>query len=407
MKKSLAAVFFLSIFLFFFCLSWQAAHAACHDFFNSTHSGGYAIVDEKGRIISACNPDAPFIPASILKIQTALAAFHILGPEYRFQTFFYMDAQNNLYVQGSGDPLLVSEEVERILLELQQRGVREMNNIFVDNSLFALQHQVPGRGVSDNPFDSPVGATGVNFNTLNIRVNEQGQVVSAEPQTPNLPIMHEMGRELEQGTYRLNICQEECAPEERMARYTAELFQGVQRRIGIPGDGRIGLQQVPENATLIYTHKNSKPLEKVVESFLEYSNNYIANQVFLACGSKRYGYPATWDKARRAVQEALVNVLGQETSLKIFMEEGSGLSRRNSITATAMVNSLVAFRPYQRLLQEKKGRKIKSGTLNGVYNYAGYLDKEKPFVILINQEQNMRDKVLEYLENLAKEGRDN
>ncbi|MDH3330422.1 MAG: D-alanyl-D-alanine carboxypeptidase [Desulfobulbaceae bacterium] len=404
-KSHFNGVLFLLISLLSFCCSWQAAHATCHDFSDIIHSGGYAVADETGRIISSCNPDTPFIPASIIKIQTALAAFHILGRDFRFQTAFYMDGQNNLYIVGSGDPLLISEEVERLLVELRNRNVSEINSIFVDNSRFSLTEQVPGSGQSDNPFDSPVSATGVNFNTVSIRVNEGGEVVSAEPQTPTLPIMKEMGRGLEQGVYRLNICQGKCTPDERTARYTAELFRGLQRRAGIPGNGRFGIRHVPSGTKLIYTHENSRNLDQVVASFLEYSNNYIANQVFLTCGAGKFGYPATWDKARRAVQEALEDILGSETASMTALYEGSGLSRRTSTTAFAMIRSLAAFKPYQELIQEKNGNRVKSGTLDGVYNYAGYLHNEKPFVILLNQEQNTRESVLQRLERLTEHDR--
>jgi len=216
-----------------------------------------------------------------------------------------------------------------------------------------------------------------------------------------LPIMKEMGRGLEQGVYRLNICQEECIPDELTARYTAELFRGLQRREGISGDGRFGIRHVPASTRLIYTHENSRNLNQVVASFLEYSNNYIANQVFLTCGARKYGYPATWDKARRAVQEALEDILGPATASMTALYEGSGLSRRTSTTASAMIRTLAAFKPYKKLIQEKNGNRIKSGTLDGVYNYAGYIHNEKPFVILLNQEQNTREKVLRRLERLT------
>ena len=362
------------------------------------HNGSYAVADENGEIILSCNPDKSLVPASIIKIQTALAAMHILGRDFRFQTVFYIDRADNLYIKGFGDPLLTSEEVERILLELSGRGVKTVNAIYIDTTNFELAGQIPGKGKSENPYDSPVGALGVNFNTVNIRVDRQGNIFSDEPQTPTVPIMKELGRGLKPGLYRLNICQKGCLPQERSARYAGELFRGVQRRLSIKGDGPIGISVVPEEAELIYTHKNSQNLENVIFSFLKYSNNYLANQVFLACGVKKYGFPATWEKARRAVRESLKEILGFETAAQTYMEEGSGLSHLNRTTARAMVQALRAFQPYAHLLQEKKGASLKSGTLNGVYNYAGYLPGGKPFVILLNQEDNTRDSILKRLE---------
>lgn len=383
------------------CVARQAAFAACRDVSGLIRNGGYALADSRGRIISSCNPDTSYIPASVIKIQTALAALHILGSDFRFQTAFFMDDRDNLYIQGGGDPLLVSEEVELILARLKDRGVTTINDIFIDPSLFDLEEQVPGSGVSDNPYDSPVTATGVNFNTVNVRVDNEGKAVSAEPQTPTLPLMREITMGLAPGAYRLNICNRGCVPQEQSARYTAELFRALQKKAGIAGGGLYGSRKPPQNSKMVYLHKSSRSLTEVIASFLKYSNNYIANQVFLACGAAKYGYPATWDKARRAVTEALRNALGNEDLENSTLVEGSGLSRKNKVTAKAMIHTLTAFQSHRELMRQKKGISIKSGTLEGVYNYAGYLDNGMPFVILLNQPGNKRQELLQRLVEIA------
>jgi len=372
----------------------QAAQAACKTFSGLIRNGGYAIADSQGRIVSCCHPDTPFIPASILKIATALAALRILGKEFRFTTEFFIDQQHNLYIKGYGDPMLTSEEVALILQHLRDRGVNSMNGIFIDSSSYALSEQPPGRGGSNNPYDAAIGAVAVNFNTVNIRVNDQGTVVSNEEQTPTLPLMKKLGRGLGPGRYRLNIFRPGCEIGDMTARHTAELFRALQRRAGISGDGPLGSRPVPAACRLVYRHGNSRTLEEMLVSSLKYSNNFIANQIFLACGTHQYGYPATWGKARRAVRTALNHTLGASTADEILMDEGSGLSRRNRLTARTMLRVLQAFQPYAGLLPEKKGMRLKSGTLDGVYNYAGYLRNGAAFVILLNQPLNTRDAVL-------------
>jgi D-alanyl-D-alanine carboxypeptidase/D-alanyl-D-alanine-endopeptidase (penicillin-binding protein 4) len=379
----------------------QAAYAACLSFSDLIQNGSYIVADPSGKVISSCNPNKSFIPASIIKIQTALAAFQILGLDFRFQTAFYTDQQDNLYIKGYGDPFLVSEEIEIILSRLRKRGVNRINSISIDNSSFALSGQVPGRGKSDNPYDSPVGAVGVNFNTVSLRVDDNGRIISAEPQTPTLLIMKELGKGLKQGEYRVNICRKDCQPKVQTVRYATELFRELQRRMTIPGEGQLGSRKVPEEAELVYIHKNTRSIDEVVSSLLKYSNNYVANQVYLVCGAEKYGYPATWQKAERAVREMLEDVLGAQTAATIHIKEGSGLSRENTIAAQAMMQTLIAFKPYIDLLQEKKGGNLKSGTLKGVYTYAGYLSDGKPFVIMLNQQKNTRDAVLKRLQKLS------
>ena len=101
------------------------------------------------------------------------------------------------------------------------------------------------------------------------------------------------------------------------------------------------------------------------------------------------------------MKEALADVLGAQAAGMIHMEEGSGLSRQNSVTSQAMVQTLIAFKPFMQLMQEKKEATIKSGTLQGVYNYAGYLQDGKPFVIMLNQQENTRDSILSRLQKFS------
>ena len=86
--------------------------------------------------------------------------------------------------------------------------------------------------------------------------------------------------------------------------------------------------------------------------------------------------------------------------------EGSGLSRKNRVSPHAMMQLLDAFKPYGELLPQENGRSIKSGTLKGVYSYAGYFrenERRDSFVLLLNQEKNNRDQVLDVLERVYRE----
>ena len=381
---------FCLVILFF----GQSAYAGCPKFSDVIHNGAWAVSDKRGNLVGSCNIDISFIPASILKIPTALAALRVLGPDYRFKTELYLDSRANLYIRGFGDPLLISEEVLAILQNLHSRGVQTINSIYIDDSAFALEHQPPGREASSNPYDAPIGATVVNFNSVAFRVFNNHRVRSSEPQTPTLPIMKKLGRNMSRGRYLINICPGGCQPEKTMARFTAELFRGLQHKAGIHGKGVFGRKKAPAHARLVYFHKNSRKLDEVLESMLKYSSNFIANLLYLTIGAEKYGYPATWAKANRAVHNALVSELGPKTASLFIQEEGAGLSRNNRVTARAMLAALKKFRPYQELLRKRRRVRIKSGTMKGIFNYAGYLPDGKAFVILLNQQGNTRGTVL-------------
>ena len=80
------------------------------------------VVDaETGKPLFARDADRPMVPASNLKVLTALAALEALGPTHRFTTRVLADAPLDadgvvdwLYLQGGGDPSLTSESWWRL-----------------------------------------------------------------------------------------------------------------------------------------------------------------------------------------------------------------------------------------------------------------------------------------------------
>jgi D-alanyl-D-alanine carboxypeptidase/D-alanyl-D-alanine-endopeptidase (penicillin-binding protein 4) len=159
---------------------------------------------------------------------------------------------------------------------------------------------------------------------------------------------------------------------------------------------------VPAGLAPITRHLSSPTLTEAVRAMLEYSNNFIANQLFLTCGAKRFGSPATWDKGREAMTPFLQERVGLDSG-SYTVEEGSGLSRKNRVTPQAMLAILHAFRPYAALMPMRDGVMVKTGTLRGVYTYAGYFQSPQgldPFVLMLNQPENSRDRLLHHLEEL-------
>jgi len=364
-------------------------------------NGGYA-VKKDGRIIAAHNLHKIFVPASIVKIATSLAALRILGPKYRFETYFFMDAKQNLYIKGFGDPFLISEEIVIIVRELKKLGCRRINDIYLDDTAFNISTIADGSGLSDNPYDAQNNALAVNFNTVNVKKDQTGKVSSAEEQTPTLPLMAELAEDLESGIHRINISKDRTGSNEIINRYAGELFRAFQHKEKIPGDGIIVFKKTPDNLTPYYTHQSSKALEDIIAPLMLFSNNFIANQLYLTMGAKLYGYPATWEKSRLAVEDTLLKEFKLSAG-EIRIIEGSGLSRKNLVSPYAMIQLLDFFKPYSGFLPQEDGKILKSGTLKGVYSYGGYFLDNKDldsFVLILNQERNTRERVLKELEQI-------
>lgn len=338
------------------------------------------LVQEHGRPVISHNADRPMVPASTMKILTALAAIERWGLDYRFYTDFYLGADDRLWVKGYGDPYLVSEELERIAKALQAHGIRKVAGLGTDDSYFDPGVEIKGRSSSDNPYDAPVTALAANFNTLNV-VNRGGKVRSAEVQTPLTPLALQFARQLGNGKHRVNLKRRDKA-----VQYFGELLSAKLQQAGIevgagPRNGR-----VPAGARKVYRHENSRNLRAVVAAMLEYSNNFIANGLFLKLADRNDGRPLSMSAAQRVAASWVDRKFGWRG---YRIDEGAGLSRSNRLSARQLVDAASAFAPYMDLLPERNEHvRAKTGTLRGVSCYAGFVKRGsrwEPFGLLFNQ----------------------
>ncbi len=338
------------------------------------------MLEEQGRAVLARNADQPMVPASTMKILTALAAIERWGLDHRFHTDFHLGADNWLWVKGWGDPYLVSEELDRVAQALKDQGVRGVAGIGADDSYFAPNVEIAGRSSTNNPYDAPVTALAVNFNTLHLVRGRDG-IRSAEAQTPLTPLARDLGRRLAPGSDRVNLKERDVA-----LRYFGELLRAKLEGAGITvGDG-LRRGRVPDAAPRIYRHYNGRDLRAVLAAMLEYSNNFIANDLFLLLGDRGDGAPLSMTKAQQTAAAWVDRTFGWRGHR---IEDGAGLSPGNRLSARQLLAAVKAFAPYRDLLPARNGEiRAKTGTLNGVSTYAGFVRRNgawAPFSLLINQ----------------------
>lgn len=364
--------------------------------------GAVVLCDEQGSPIVSHNPDQLLVPASIVKILTARTAFDVLGEEYRFKTEFFVDTGNTLAIKGWGDPYLISEEIDTIVTRLRAKGLANVRRLALDRSAFVPAITIPGVSRTLNPYDAINGALVVNFNTINVRRDRQGTVHSGEPVTPLTPLARAKAAAISPGTsQRINLTrdQSECL------RYAGELFGALLGEENVDIDIREVGDGERHGWRLLHRHENTRDLAEVVKGLMKYSNNFIANQIFLTVGATKLGYPATLEKSVSFYREYLVKDLGLPPE-EVALVEGSGISRDNRITARTMIAALTKFVDHAELLSAKGSALLKSGTLSGVYNYAGYIKTTRglrPFVIILNQSRNTRDSILKLLTDYCAE----
>ena len=300
---------------------------------------------------------------------------------------------------------MVSEEWQSISERISEHPEvpKTQKSLNFDESLFGDVSNLPGQGRSLNPYDAPNGALVSNFNTVYIHKHQKGMVQSAEPQTPLTPSAVEWSRKLKPGKHRFRI------PEGsgNSLRYTTELLSAFLEEKGMrilskKPDSR----KVKASDRLLFVHYNHRKLDEVVAGMMTYSNNFIANQLLLYGGMKIEGPPAVPKKGLKVLKHHLTQDLGIPEEV-FFLEEGSGLSRKNRMTPEAIWKILIHFQPYQSTLPLQNEVSLKTGTLNGIYTFAGYLPGEENrfFVIMLNQRSNHRDTVLGlFIESSSKTG---
>jgi D-alanyl-D-alanine carboxypeptidase/D-alanyl-D-alanine-endopeptidase (penicillin-binding protein 4) len=106
-----------------------------------------AIDAQSGRCIYEYHPDKPMIPASNMKLVTSSAALHYLGEDYSFETKIGL-RNDDLVIVGGGDPLLADPKRDSYPCQaantlfdtmvdiLKKSGISAIENIILDSSFF-------------------------------------------------------------------------------------------------------------------------------------------------------------------------------------------------------------------------------------------------------------------------------
>ncbi|KAK3606925.1 hypothetical protein CHS0354_018521 [Potamilus streckersoni] len=292
---------------------------------------------------------------------------------YRFYTEFYTDEDDNLLIKGYGDPYLVSEEISIIARKLTALGLQFVYINF--NRRVLIQ-----RGAAHLPKSIRAG-------------------LFRGPQTPLTATAIKLGQTLSPGTLeRFNTGKDKLIHES----YVVELFSEVFARNGIRITGTSEAKPGRSKLKLILTHENTRTLRDVAKGLMEYSNNFIANQVMTVIGGEYNGYPTDLQTGlrvfRRINQEIFPDLEGQYA-----FYEGSGLSRDNRVTCNYMMRVLYAYRNYYETMPFRSGAYVKTGTLTGINNIAGYIPHEGrlyPFVMILYTNDDERFRFVGIMKNL-------
>jgi len=317
-------------------------------------------------------------PASTMKLVTTFAALELLGPDYRWRTEAYADGpiadgtlEGNLVLKGYGDPKITIEQFQAFVASLRATGLKSISgDLVLDRSYFAPARHDPAAFDAQplKPYNVGPDALLVNFKSVRFvfTPNPTGDEVAvhAEPPLGNVG-MHGAPRAApgECVDWRASLTATflnrgnradatfggayPIACGERdwyvalldQADYTLAMFQHYWADAGGSFAGKVRNARTPPGAKLLATLQ-SPPLYDAVRDINKLSNNVMARQLFLTLATTTYPPPATLTHAAAAVRRWLV---ARKLSFpELVLDNGSGLSRRERISAQSMARLLLA-----------------------------------------------------------------
>ena len=332
------------------------------------------IVDAQAdRVIYRHNAKRALIPASNMKIVTSAAALHFLGPDFEFVTRVGLSG-DTLIVLGSGDPLLGDAEtdeaagrtqdwfMQEILAGLRMRGRIRINDLLIDSTVFDDQRVHPNwsRDELNRSYACEVCGLNFNGNCISMRVrNTSGRTaVLIEPDTRFVTITNKVlavqsGSE-QVGAYRIagrpnhvqvrGKCKTEQGPFdvaiEKPAIFFGFLLAEFLGAEGISLQGQIVERAFPPSSDWQSVALCRTSLSECLKRCNKDSFNLVAEALLkgIAVHANDGHRNGSWAQGSLAVGTYLQN-LGIEPS-EYVIDDGSGLSRGNRLSANAIVRVL-------------------------------------------------------------------
>jgi len=362
-------------------------------------------------------------PASLSKLSTTVAALDLLGSTFVWRTSVYIDGPvrdgvllGNVYVRGSGDPRLVVERLWLLMRRLQGLGIQKIQgDIVLDRSAFDLPERNPASfdGEPLRPYNAAPDALLVNFKSLVFQFvpDRAANVARIQVEPPLAGVQFPTTVPLSNADcsdYRSSlradwadplrirfagsfpaVCGEKVWPVAYAApqQFAARAIAGMWQQVGGQLAGQVRDGVVPANLQPVFSVE-SPALSEVIRDINKFSNNVMAQQLFLTLSQQARG-TGSWDASREAMQAWWRDRIGGEVPV---FDNGSGLSREERISALGLarllqfawasptMSELMGSLPFSGLdgtLKRSKSQSIahlKTGSLRDVAGVAGYVD---------------------------------
>ena len=327
---------------------------------------------DSGRTVYDHDSRELMIPASNMKIITSAAALKYLGPNFVYKTKVGL-CGNALVIIGSGDPLLGDEKTDarygrkpgwifkEISNALKAKGIGTIEGIIIDSSVFDNERVHPSWPEDDLNRWYACEVSGLNYNDNCIKISTKnigGKVaVFVDPQTSFVSLINKVVPITKGsgavGTYRnrhpnrltvFGKCKDEVGPFdvaiERPAAYFGFLLYENLAEMGIDAKGQLVEKTLEDVSDFIPLVEFSTPLTDCLARCNKNSLGLAAEAMLktIAAMNNPDKKNGSWERGRELIYEFLTG-LGIDKS-QFYIDDGSGLSRQNELTAHAITTVL-------------------------------------------------------------------
>lgn len=413
----------------------RALHAALAPAVSGAQAWSCVVIAQDGTVLYDDGATRAVTPASAQKLIVADAALADLGPRYRFDTLLAAaqaphdgTIDGNLWLAGSGDPSLRSDDLAGGIAALRKAGVQTIHGgIAVDGSAVAGEEINPLWNADDANEDFMAATSGVSvdedtveFHVTGTQAGEAAQVrikpqssdvqyygsittgdgddvIIAATETPNqFRLAGAIPPGVEETFY---------VPVHGIDRYAGFVVASLVKHSGIALDAGVQTGTVPLDAHILWEHR-SAPLTELLKHMLVVSDNHFAEQLMRTVGG---GSGNTADDANGLRAERSVLSSQGVPAPGLHIVDGSGLAHANRVAAITLARILSHYdaQPGGNMLYpllarggkdgtlkmyhftSAQGRvRAKSGHVDGVSSLAGYVDTRRHgrvvFAFLIN-----------------------
>ena len=397
-------------------------------------TSGVAVVDGDGRPLFTRRERTPMTPASTFKVLVGAAALQVLGPDYRFTTTFESvddpadgKIRGDVYLVGSGDPLITRDDLRGGAAALARAGVRDISGAIVaDAGIFGGPEVNRAWDRDDLQYGYAAGTSALSLDQGTVEFHLVPLVVGAPARIQVLPpsdvvrvrgavitsystlltIQRDPGRNdfTFQGRVQVGAEQSFWRPVVDLPRYTAGVTRAMLRDRGIAVEGGIRTGVAPLAPYVLWRHR-SPALREIVHQMMLESNNHLAEQLLRAVGATR----GLGTEANGALVERAILARGGVPQEGLRIVDGSGLAPSDRVAPITLATLLArtAAEPggpifvgslaragiegtvRRRHLTDARGRvRAKSGHIEHVNALAGYVQTRRhgrvAFAFIVN-----------------------